>query len=63
MMNINVIKIGGVFLGIIFATPSQTERSIIRMYGTSQARVLSVQYTLVSTEQEPSCFIPKQTSL
>jgi hypothetical protein len=41
--NKKVIRSDGVFLGRIFAAMSQVAKSIIRIYGTSQRIVLSVQ--------------------
>jgi hypothetical protein len=41
--NIAVITRGGVFLGMIFAAMSQVANTIMRIYGTSQRIVLSVQ--------------------
>ena len=63
MRHIAVMTSAGVFLGRIFAAMSQVANTIIRIYGISQRIVLSVQYIVLKTEQEPSCLIPKQTSL
>jgi hypothetical protein len=41
--NKKVIRGDGVFLGRIFAAMSQVAKRIIRIYGTSQRIVLSVQ--------------------